>query len=87
MTNNEQTDAVKQHDFAGIFLGVLPATNILNVCVFISSPFHSGITGVQFFPIMLKPVRRVISADANMKRCHQKVLKARRKPTPSLGEF
>ena len=43
-----------------------------------------GITGVQFFPIKLKPVRRV-SADANVKRFQRKVFQTRRKPTLNMG--
>ena len=91
MTNDEQTDKVKRHDFAGTFLGILPASNILIVCAFISSLSkegspYLGITGVQFFQIKLKPVRRV-SADAYLKIFQQKVLYARRKPTLRFGEF
>ena len=43
------------------------------------------ITGVKFFQIELKPVRRA-RADASLKRFQHKVLKARRKPTQNMGD-
>ena len=61
------------------------------LCVFIPSPIGEGstfllTTGVKFFPTELKPVRR-FSADVDLKRFQHKVFKARRKPTPNIGEF
>ena len=52
------------------------------VCLSLFTLFK-GITGVQFFWIELKPVRRV----ANQKRFQNKVHSARQNPTLNMGKF
>ena len=61
------------------------------LCVFIPSPKREGstflvITGVKFLQTELKPVRKV-SADANLKRFHHKLLSARKKSTIQIDEY
>ena len=68
------------YPFIGCYVSVFVPTSEGDKSTF------SLITGVQFFQIELKPVRK-FSVDANMKRFQDKILYDGREPTLKMGQF